>query len=96
MAVLAHQQQRAVGVQVVKTSWNSRLIHASVDVHADLECVWKALTDYENLGQFIPSLVENRCLERRGNGAVLYQVGLGLPAPLSDSCWAVAACGALR
>jgi hypothetical protein len=37
--------------------------------------VWAALTDYDGLGEFIPSLEENRCLERRPNGAVLYQVG---------------------
>ncbi len=33
------------------------------------------MTDYESLGTFIPSLVENRCLERRQGGALLYQVG---------------------
>jgi len=48
---------------------------AATSILAPPETVWAALTDYEHLGSFIPSLVENRCLERRDKGAVLYQVG---------------------
>ncbi|MEW5307566.1 MAG: hypothetical protein WDW36_009954 [Sanguina aurantia] len=50
-------------------------LFASVDISAPLTLVWDALTDYENLGTFIPSLVENRCLSRKERSAVLYQVG---------------------
>ena len=63
-----------VSIQVDKTSWNSRRIYASISITAPVEMVWDALTDYDNLGTFIPSLVENRCLERTGRTAVLYQV----------------------
>ncbi len=40
-----------------------------------MEVVWGCLTDYDRLDTFIPSLVENKCLERRENGALLRQVG---------------------
>lgn len=58
-----------------KTSWNSRRIFAAVSIATPKSAVWLALSDYDNLGKFIPSLVENRCLERGGRTAVLYQVG---------------------
>lgn len=48
---------------------------ACTSVMAPPATLWEALTDYDSLGKFIPSLVENRCLERRERGAVLYQVG---------------------
>ncbi|KAG2493232.1 hypothetical protein HYH03_008648 [Edaphochlamys debaryana] len=64
-----------VRIDVEKTSWNSRRIFASVSVATPKQSVWSALTDYDGLQKFIPSLVENRCLERSAYGAVLYQVG---------------------
>jgi hypothetical protein len=36
--------------------------------------VWSALTDYDNLGTFIPGLVENKCLQRYRAGCKLFQV----------------------
>ncbi|GAX73787.1 hypothetical protein CEUSTIGMA_g1238.t1 [Chlamydomonas eustigma] len=42
---------------------------------APLRMVWECLTDYDHLDKFIPSLVENKCLERRPQGALLKQVG---------------------
>lgn len=68
-------QAGGVSIQVDNTSWNSRRIYASISITAPVEMVWNALTDYDNLDSFIPSLVENRCLERNGTTAVLYQVG---------------------
>jgi hypothetical protein len=56
-------------------------LQATVDINAPMPVVWEALTDYENLGTFIPSLVENRCLERRQQGCLLYQVGPAVPQP---------------
>lgn len=64
-----------VAVKLTATSFSSRKLQASVAIHAPLPVVWEALTDYENLGTFIPSLAENRCLERRKQGCLLYQVG---------------------
>ncbi|EFJ40109.1 hypothetical protein VOLCADRAFT_100126 [Volvox carteri f. nagariensis] len=67
-----------VRIEVEKTSWSSRRIYAAVVVAAPKSCVWSALTDYDNLGNFVPSLVENRCLERTANSAVVYQAFRGI------------------
>lgn len=67
--------RKDVSVKLTATSFSSRKLHATVDIHAPLPVVWEALTDYEKLGTFIPSLVENKCLERRKQGCLLYQVG---------------------
>ncbi|GLI63596.1 hypothetical protein VaNZ11_006600 [Volvox africanus] len=64
-----------VRIEVEKTSWTSRRIFASVVVATPKSIVWSALTDYDNLGSIVPSIVENRCLERTGDSALVYQVG---------------------
>lgn len=64
-----------ITVAVEKSSWSSRVIHASVEVCTGVSVVWGCLTDYDHLANFIPSLVENECLERYPNGARLRQVG---------------------
>ncbi|KAG2454507.1 hypothetical protein HYH02_000354 [Chlamydomonas schloesseri] len=74
-AVVRAQAASGVRIDVEKTSWNSRRIFAAVSIATPKSAVWSALSDYDNLGKFIPSLVENRCLERGGRTAVLYQVG---------------------
>lgn len=66
--------RQEVSVKLTATSFSSRKLQASVDINAPLPVVWEALTDYDNLGSFIPSLVENRCIERRKQGCLLYQV----------------------
>lgn len=63
-----------VRITVDKCSWNSRKLFASVNIAAPAELVWECLNDYDGLASFIPSLVENRCIEKKENGAVLYQV----------------------
>ncbi|PNW87072.1 hypothetical protein CHLRE_02g107750v5 [Chlamydomonas reinhardtii] len=73
--VVRAQATSGVRIDVEKTSWNSRRIFAAVSIATPKSAVWLALSDYDNLGKFIPSLVENRCLERGGRTAVLYQVG---------------------
>ncbi|KAF8068422.1 hypothetical protein HT031_002111 [Scenedesmus sp. PABB004] len=74
-AATATKQFAEVTVQLGKTSFSSRRLDARVSIAAPPEVVWGALTDYDALGSFIPSLVENRCLERRPDGCLLYQVG---------------------
>lgn len=64
-----------VVVTVEKTSWNSRKLHATVAIDAPVELVWSRLTDYAGLGDFIPSLVENKVVKLIENGAQVYQVG---------------------
>ncbi len=65
---------KEIKVEVEKTSFSSRNLFARVAINAPIETVWKCLTDYDNLGNFIPGLIENVCLERRTNGARLRQV----------------------
>ncbi|MEW5307304.1 MAG: hypothetical protein WDW36_009711 [Sanguina aurantia] len=69
------QAPHRIAVVIEKPSWNSRRLFASLEIDAPADRVWFALTDYENLGTFIPSLVENQCLSRSGDTAVLRQVG---------------------
>jgi Polyketide cyclase / dehydrase and lipid transport len=66
---------RGVEVRLAKPSFSSRKLDAAVHIAAPLDVVWGVLTDYDGLGNFIPGLVENRCLERREGGCLLYQVG---------------------
>lgn len=66
--------RKDVAVKLTATSFSSRKLQATVDINAPMPIVWEALTDYDKLGTFIPSLVENRCLERRKQGCLLYQV----------------------
>ena len=65
----------SVAVAVEPAPANGRRLYASVDVAAPAFVVWRALTDYDRLSDFIPGLAENRCLARSGGGATLLQVG---------------------
>lgn len=64
-----------VAVVVEPAGNNGRCLYAGVDISAPVDVIWGALTDYDGLGDFIPGLAENRCLERREQGAQLLQVG---------------------
>jgi ribosome-associated toxin RatA of RatAB toxin-antitoxin module len=74
-----HEQLRTqhdkVAVHIDNVSFNSRKLLASTAIAAPVDIVWALMKDYEHLDTFIPSLVENRCLERRPLGCLLYQVG---------------------
>jgi hypothetical protein len=70
-----HTTSREVAVAITNTSFSSRKINVVVHIEAPLHVVWESLTDYDNLGTFIPSLVENKCLQRKPQGCLLYQVG---------------------
>uniref|UniRef100_A0A0D9ZFI5 Coenzyme Q-binding protein COQ10 START domain-containing protein n=1 Tax=Oryza glumipatula TaxID=40148 RepID=A0A0D9ZFI5_9ORYZ len=72
------------GVQcdVDVVSWRERRVFASVAVAADVDTVWRVITDYERLAEFIPNLVHSGripCphqgrvwLEQRGLQQALY------------------------
>ncbi|KAK9818998.1 hypothetical protein WJX74_000169 [Apatococcus lobatus] len=64
-----------VAVEMEKGRSNSRHLSAGVEIAAPVSIVWAALTDYDNLGVFIPGLAENRCLSRRPDGCTLLQRG---------------------
>jgi hypothetical protein len=80
-ATKKHSASQSVAVELTNTSFSSRKLNATVLIGAPLEVVWGALTDYDNLGTFIPSLVENRCLEKRPKGCLLYQVRCSVLRP---------------
>ncbi|GLT97423.1 hypothetical protein SLE2022_149900 [Rubroshorea leprosula] len=49
--------KKRVNCLVEVISWRERRIKAEILVNADVDSVWKALTDYEHLADFIPNLV---------------------------------------
>lgn len=49
--------EREVHCEVQVISWRERRVNAQINVDADTESVWNALTDYERLADFIPNLV---------------------------------------
>jgi ribosome-associated toxin RatA of RatAB toxin-antitoxin module len=55
--------------------------HAAVEVHAHAlidashDTVWRTLTDYDHLGEFIPGMKRSRVIGRRGATAVIEQHG---------------------
>ena len=71
-----------VEVAVVALSVNSRRVSASVAVPAAAETVWATLTDYDHLGDFIPSLAVNQVLLQRKDGARILQVWNFLRIPI--------------
>ena len=72
-------------VRVEKAPGNARRIFTGIDIVVEapevLEMVWATLTDYPNLADGIPNLVDNKVLELRENGARLEQVGGATLAP---------------
>ncbi|MEM6836442.1 MAG: SRPBCC family protein [Cyanobacteria bacterium P01_C01_bin.120] len=52
-----------------------RRISASICIPCSVEQVWEALTDYDNLANFIPNLSVSRCLETADSRTLLEQVG---------------------
>jgi hypothetical protein len=63
-------------VRVEEAPDNARRIFTGIDIPADIDAVWDVLTDYERLGEVIPSLVKNEVVARRADGgARLSQVG---------------------
>ncbi|KAJ4825584.1 hypothetical protein Tsubulata_006521 [Turnera subulata] len=54
---------------------NSRRIRSKISINASLDAVWKILTDYEKLADFIPGLAVSKLIEKKDNFARLYQIG---------------------
>lgn len=48
---------RKVKCEVEVISWRERRVKSEVQVDADVDSVWNALTDYERLADFIPNLI---------------------------------------
>ncbi|GJZ37761.1 nucleotide-binding alpha-beta plait domain-containing protein, partial [Tanacetum coccineum] len=50
-------KKRKVKCEVEVISWRERRVKSQVEVDADVDSVWTALTDYERLADFIPNLI---------------------------------------
>ncbi|NMG07044.1 SRPBCC family protein [Brasilonema sp. UFV-L1] len=65
----------AVEVQIETIQERQRQITAKLQIPQPVEQVWKVLTDYEALADFIPNLTKSRLLEHPQGGIRLEQVG---------------------
>lgn len=64
-----------VEVQIEKIAERQRKISAQVQIPQPVEQIWKVLTDYEALPDFIPNLAKSRLIEHPNGGIRLEQVG---------------------
>ncbi|KAH9551058.1 hypothetical protein CY35_10G104200 [Sphagnum magellanicum] len=68
--------EREVQCQVEAVSWRERHISASVHIAASEAHVWKVLTDYERLAEFVPNLIRSERIPCPHPGRIwLLQVG---------------------
>ncbi|TVP64022.1 MAG: cyclase [Nodularia sp. (in: Bacteria)] len=64
-----------VAVQVEKIAERQRQISAKIQIPHPVERIWKVLTDYEALSDFIPNLAKSCLLEHPQGGIRLEQIG---------------------
>lgn len=65
----------SVEIQIEKIAERQRQITAKIQIPQPVEQIWKVLTDYEALVDFIPNLAKSRILEHPHGGIRLEQVG---------------------
>lgn len=65
----------SVDIQIEKIAERQRQITAKIQIPQPIEKIWKVLTDYEALVDFIPNLAKSRRLEHPDGGIRLEQVG---------------------
>ncbi|MEH2274927.1 MAG: SRPBCC family protein [Nostoc sp.] len=64
-----------VEIQIEKIAERQRQISAKVQIPQPVELIWKVLTDYEALPDFLPNLAKSRLIEHPNGGIRLEQVG---------------------
>ncbi|MFH7244610.1 MAG: SRPBCC family protein [Spirulina sp.] len=64
-----------IAIHTEKLAGRQRRIHAITDLPFTVEQLWQILTDYDNLAEFIPNLVQSRRLRHPEGGIRLEQVG---------------------
>jgi ribosome-associated toxin RatA of RatAB toxin-antitoxin module len=64
-----------IEIQVEKLAERQRQITAVINIPQSVEQVWKILTDYESLPDFIPNLAKSCLLEHPTGGIRLEQIG---------------------
>lgn len=67
-----------VYIEVMKREKNSRRIESRISIDAPLDAIWRLLTDYDGLADFIPGLLISKLVEKGDNFARLLQVPLFL------------------
>jgi len=66
----------ADGLRVVATSSGTGVaVSAVASIRAPQELIWKTLTDYEHLAEFIPGIRHSQVIGRRGSAAIVQQDG---------------------
>jgi carbon monoxide dehydrogenase subunit G len=78
-AIAAEQPTAASTLDVDRRGDNVQ-VRAQAEVSADLHTVWKTLSDYDHLQEFIPGMSLSRTVSRSGAAAIVEQqgdVGLG-------------------
>lgn len=68
------EEEDGVEIEIEKLGKNRRRIRSKIAVKASLQNVWKVITDYERLADFIPGLAVCQLLEKEPNFARLLQV----------------------
>ncbi|MEH2415503.1 SRPBCC family protein [Nostoc sp.] len=64
-----------VEIEIEKIGQRHRQISAKVQIPHPVEQIWKVLTDYEALPDFLPNLAKSRLIEHPNGGIRLEQVG---------------------
>ncbi|MEH1998141.1 MAG: SRPBCC family protein [Nostoc sp.] len=64
-----------VEIEIEKIGQRHRQISAKVQIPHSVEQIWKVLTDYEALPDFLPNLAKSRLIEHPNGGIRLEQVG---------------------
>lgn len=54
---------------------NALVISARATISAPLPLIWRTLTDYDHLAEFVPGMKRSRLLERHGGTAIVEQLG---------------------
>ncbi len=66
---------QAVAVEIEKIAERQRQISAKIQISRPVAEVWKVLTDYEALPDFVPNLAKSRLLEHPNGGIRVEQIG---------------------
>lgn len=64
-----------ITIEIENIGQNSRRIRSTIAINASLHTIWKLLTDYEKLADFIPGLSVSQLVEKRDSYARLFQIG---------------------
>ena len=74
--VFAHTARSAEDVAVdAQSHGNALAITAHATIRAPLPLIWRTLSDYDHLAEFIPGMKNSHVIERRGSTAIVEQTG---------------------